>query len=59
MEHARGQGDDDPTCGTIDTERFRLWAVEFLIPYLGDYSKGEARSIVIMAMLLSTGILKI
>ena len=48
VEHSRGQGDDDPTRGTIDTERFRLWAVEFLIPYLGDYSKGEARSIVVM-----------
>ena len=48
MEHQRGQGNDDPTRGTIDTDRFRFWAIDNLIPYLGNYSRGEARSIVIM-----------
>ena len=48
VEHQRGQGDDDPTRGTIDTDRFRLWAIDNLIPYLGNYSRGEARSIVVM-----------
>ena len=41
MEHQRGQGDDD-------MDQFRLWAIDNLIPYLSNYSIGEARSIVIM-----------
>jgi hypothetical protein len=38
----------NPFIGTIDTERLEMWIEERLCPVLGDYSLGEARSIVIL-----------
>jgi hypothetical protein len=38
----------NPTIGTVGTERVELWIEECLVPILGDYSRGEPRSIVVM-----------
>lgn len=48
MERGCGANDQDPTRGTVDGARFRLWVEERLCPILGNYSRVEARSIVLM-----------
>ena len=40
--------DTDPTHGTVDQARFKLWVIEKLIPKLGKYHLGQPRSIVVM-----------
>jgi transposase len=40
--------DMDETHGTVDRERFKLWVEEKLVPILGNFSRSEPRSIVIM-----------
>jgi hypothetical protein len=34
--------------GTVGTERVELWIEECLVPVLGDYTKGDPRSVVIL-----------
>lgn len=46
VEHQRNTNDTDPTRGTIDADRFRIWVVQKLLPTLGNFSRGEPRSIV-------------
>ena len=48
VEQKRDVYDTDPTRGTIDRDRFKLWVNERLIPTLGRYSEGGSRSIVVM-----------
>jgi transposase len=43
-----GADDADPAAGTIDGERFVEWVEHRLVPVLGNYARGEPRSIVIM-----------
>ena len=38
----------DPTCGTIDQERFELWVEQKFCPVLGNYDCGELCSVVIL-----------
>jgi hypothetical protein len=47
IEAKRGHDDNDPTRGTIDTERFLLWVEQNLCPNLGCAVEGGARSIVV------------
>ena len=39
---------DNPLIGTVGTERVELWVEQFLVPVLGNYSKGEPRSVVVL-----------
>jgi len=48
VENQRGHDDEDPTRGTIDTERFLPWVQEYLIPNLGRADLCEARSVVVL-----------
>jgi len=43
-----GSNDTDPTHGTVDQARFKLWVIEKLIPTLGKYHLGQPRSIMVM-----------
>ena len=44
----RGAADRDPTRGTVDGERFKLWVEQKLVPLLGKYDAMEPRSIVVL-----------
>ena len=39
---------DNPLIGTVGTERVELWVEQCLVRILGNYSRGEPRSIVVM-----------
>jgi hypothetical protein len=39
---------NNPLIGTVGTERVELWVERCLVPILGNYSRGEPRSIVVM-----------
>ena len=39
---------DEGAAGTVTREKFEEWVEESLCPILGDYSKGEARSVVML-----------
>ena len=41
---------DDPNLarGTIDTDRFKLWLENCLLPILGNYEQGQPRSLVVL-----------
>lgn len=43
-----GAADNNPSRGTVDGERFKLWVEEKLIPVLGKYHDGAPRSIVVL-----------
>ena len=43
-----GSNDTDPTHGTVDQARFKLWVIEKLIPTLGNYHLGQLRPILVM-----------
>jgi transposase len=43
IEAKRGPDDNDPTRGTVDTERFLLWVEERLCPNLGSAQAGAPR----------------
>jgi hypothetical protein len=44
----KAKNSTNPAHGTIDKLRFLDWVLEDLVPTLGDFSKGEPRSVVIM-----------
>jgi hypothetical protein len=48
----RGSGTQEetanPTIGTVGTERVEMWVEECLVPILGNYARGEPRSIVVL-----------
>jgi hypothetical protein len=44
----RRRNENNLMTGTVDTERFLQWVVEFLIPTLGNFQQGDARSVVVM-----------
>jgi hypothetical protein len=39
---------DEPDGGTVDLERFETWVDDHLVNVLGDYTKGETRSVVVL-----------
>ena len=48
VERELSQDDPDPTRGTIDRDRFKLWIRTHLCPVLGSYDRMEARSVVVL-----------
>jgi transposase len=48
VRRKRGPDDADEDAGTIDAERFVHWVEYSLVPTLGNYLRGEPRSIVVM-----------
>jgi len=44
----RRRNENNYMTGTIDTERFLQWVIESLIPTLGNFERGEPRSVVVM-----------
>jgi transposase len=48
VERELGKDDKNPTRGTIDGDRFKLWVEEMLIPVLGKYHECAPRSIVVL-----------
>ena len=43
-----GKDDPDPSRGTVTADVFYSWMRYYVAPYLGSYSRGEPRSVVIM-----------
>jgi hypothetical protein len=39
---------DEPDGGTVELERFETWVDDHLVNVLGDYAKGEPRSVVVL-----------
>mmetsp|Transcript_18039 Transcript_18039/g.44576 ORF Transcript_18039/g.44576 Transcript_18039/m.44576 type:complete len:454 (+) Transcript_18039:204-1565(+) len=48
VERERDKTDRDPERGTVDSERFEKYLVDCVLPVLGDCSRQEPRSLVIM-----------
>jgi len=48
VEPSRGPNDDEPTRGTVDAERFRLWLRTKVLPKAGNFQLGQPRSIIVL-----------
>lgn len=44
----RRRNENNDMTGTMDTERFLQWVIYALVPTLGNFERGEARSVVVM-----------
>ena len=46
--YLRNNISDEGAAGTVTKQVFENWVEQYLCPYLGDYSKGESRSVVLL-----------